>query len=293
MLILLGALYNLSLPYWDTLKIRLAKSRISSLTIIDAPNLVGHPIGIIILLALGLFTLPTDPTFYLSWFGMIVLSSFSLVLQIWGLLKTKFLGEEIIWKLGFLMSSLAAILLLGEQVTEMQAIAMGIATLAILFFAWPKQITKTSFTLDKGVLFVVLALFIDAFSTILYKNAALHASTYEAFLTGRFVGDLVGWTIVWVVGLVFVSKLNPLKELRRCIQSPGGKWMIVGVAATNIIDSFLIYKLPVVTFAILGTLIIPSAFLFSRFKYGETMTRHMWIGTGLGIMATLLFFYPA
>lgn len=292
MFIFLAVLYNAVLPYWDTLKKKLAEKRISSLTILYSPNIVGHPVGILILFCLGLFILPTDPVFYLSWFGMVVISSFSLVLNIWGLLKTKFFGVEVLSRLGFLANTIVAVLLLGERLTELQLISLGFATVAILFFTWPKRIKGTKLVWDTGVFFIILSLIIGAFSTTLYKLAALHTSSYSSFLSGRFVADLTVWTIVWIIGLVFISKLNPIKELKRCLGTHEGMWMAIGLAGSNLLGSLLIYELPVVTFSMIGTVAIPSAYLYSRFKYGELITARMWIGTALSVVAIVLFLFP-
>jgi drug/metabolite transporter (DMT)-like permease len=292
MFIFLTAIYSAALPYWDTLKRKLAEKRLSSLTIIYVPNIVGHPIGIFLLLCLGLFVLPTDPVFYLSWFGMVVIASFSLVLNIWGLLKTEFFGVQILSRLGFLANTIVAVLVLGERLTELQVISLGFATVAILFFTWPKRIKGTKLVWDMGVFFIVLSLIIGAFSTTLYKLAALHTSSYPSFLSGRFVADLIAWTIVWVVGLMFISRLNPLKELKRCLGTHEGMWMAIGLAGSNLLGSLLIYELPVVTVSMIGTVAIPSAYLYSRFKYGEQITTRMWIGTALSAIAIVLFLYP-
>lgn len=287
----LGVLYNLALPYWDTLKKKLAEKNISSLTILHAPNLIGHPLGILLLFALGLFILPTDPLFYTSWFGMVAISAVSLTFHIWGLLRTNFFGVQILTRLGFLANTIAAIVLLGERVTLLQSIALGLATIAVFFFAWPKRTEDTAFVWDTGILFVLLSLVIDAFSTILYKTASLHTYSYASFLTGRFVGDLVSWTIVWILGLVVINKLSPVKELGRFMRAPEGRWMVVGSSLSNLLDSWLIYKLAVVTFSMLGTLTIPSAYFWSRITYREKITARMWIGTALSIAAMILFIY--
>ncbi len=291
MLIVLATLYNLTLPYWDTLKKELAQRNISSLTILHAPNLLIHPFGIAALLILGLFTLPQDPIFYLSWFGMIGIASFSLVLNLWGLLHTQFFGAQVLGRLGFLADSLAAIVFLGERVTTLQTLALACAALAIFLFAWPKRTKNKAIIWDRGVFYILLALTIDAFSNILYKFAALHTLSYESFLTGRFIGDLIGWTIVWLIGVILISKLNPLKELGRCIDTFKGWVMIVGVAASALLSSWLIFKLPVITYAMLGTLMIPGAYLWSHYKYKEHISVRMWIGTVVSFAALILYLY--
>lgn len=293
MLIFIGALYNFALPYWDTLNKKLSERGISSLTILHAPNLIGHPILIALLVSLGLFILPKDPVFYLSWLGLVVLSAFSLTLHLWGLVRTKFFGVQMLTKLGFLLNTIAAIFLLNEHVTLLQTLALGIATIAIVIFAWPNRTaSQRAIVWDFGILFIILSQAIEAFSIILYKLAALHTGTYWTFLSGRLSADLIAWSCVWIVGLVFINKVNPAKELERFFSMPDGRQVATGSVLSNLVDSFLIYELPVVTLSILGTLTIPSAYFWSRVKYDEKISPRMWIGTSLGIAAILLFIYP-
>src|SRR3990167_11371841 len=89
MLILLTIIYNLMLPYRDTLKKKLFQDGISSLTIIHAPTLAGHPIVIAVLLAAGLFVPPPDPYFYVFWFAMVVMAAAALTPDILGVVGRK------------------------------------------------------------------------------------------------------------------------------------------------------------------------------------------------------------
>ena len=289
MLIFLTIIHNLAQPYWDTLKKSLAKENVSSLTIIHSPNLVGHPIGIIILIALGIFTIPSNPQFFLFWFGMICIASVSLTLNIWGLLETKFFAVQILNKLGFVTSSIMAVLLIGETLTSLQVISLVLGVIGVAFFAWPQHLSRSNFVWDRGVIFIVISLILSGFSSVFYKIATFHTPNYITFLSGRFVADMIGWTAVWLIISLCFLKRNPIKELVRCIKNQSGLIMIIGIAVSTLLSSWLIYKLPVTTFAMLGILTIPAAYLFSRFKYKESMTARMWIGTVFIISSVGLF----
>ncbi|MDO8552918.1 MAG: hypothetical protein Q7S01_05380 [bacterium] len=289
--LLVAVLYNLALPYWDTLRKNLAQKGVSSLTILHAPNLIGHPIGIAVLFALGLFAMPSDPTFFLFWFGMIVIASVAQTFNIWGLLETKFFGVQVLNSLGFLVNSIAAVILVGEHLNSIQLIAIALATIGVVCFAWPQRMAPGTFKWDRGVMFVILYLVLSGFSAALYKLATFHTPDYNTFLTGRFVGDLIGWTIVWVIGLTLISHRSPAAELVRCVSNPSGQKMIAGIILSTLVSSWLIYTLPLSTVAMLGTLTIPSAYLYGRFKYNDKVTTRMWAGTALIVPAVLLFIY--
>jgi len=279
MLIFLTIIHNLAQPYWDTLKKYLAKEDISSLTIIHSPNLIGHPIGIVILLASGLFIIPVDIHFYLFWFGMITIAAISLTLHIWGLVESKFFAVQILSKLGFVVSSVAAVLVIGEDLTKLQINALILGVIGISFFAWPQQLSRSSLVWDRGVIFVIISVILSGFAAVFYKMATFYTPDYATFLSGRFVGDMIGWSFIWIVISIVLLKRNPFNELIRCVKNKSGLILIVGTAASTLLSSWLIYQLPVTTFVMLGTLTIPAAYLFSRFKYKENMTPRMWIGT--------------
>lgn len=290
MLVFLGVLYNLAFPYWESLKKELAQAKVPSMTILHAPSLVTHPIGILALVLLGMFSMPSDPVFYISWFALVLTASLSLVLNIWGMLRTQFFGAQVLSQLGFLTSTIAAILILKEQISPIQITALAVGTIAILLFAWPKQVRRAHLVWDTGVLYILLSLVTGAFSTILYKTATLHTPSYATFLSGRFVTDFIGWTAVCVFVLVCINRRNPVVELKRLVSMPAGRMVIVGISLSSLLGSFLVYSLPVITFAMLGILTIPSAYLWSRLKYKESISLRMWAGTALSLVAVVLFF---
>jgi drug/metabolite transporter (DMT)-like permease len=277
-------------PYWNTIRKQLATEKIAPLTITHAPNLIGHPIGILLLISLGMFVLPTDPMFFLFWFGTIAISAIVNIFIILGLLKTKFFTTQIIGSLGFVSSAIFASLFLGEQLTTIKIFCLFLAILGVVFFSWPKKAGKL-FAFDQGVIFTLLAVFLGGLASVLHKSATFHVSNPSAFFTGRFVGDLIGWTLVWLVSM-WIIKRNPVTDLTNLVHKQHGKIFIIGVVASTFIDSWLIYKLPISTIAIIGTIAFPVSYFLSSFKYKEHITFLMWLGT-ISIISSIVLFLIA
>jgi len=292
MITLLAIVYNLTQPYIDLLRKKTAQKKYSSLTILHAPNLLGHPLGIAALFLLGMFVVPTDPVFFLFWFMMIAIASVQLTLNIWGMLETKFFGVQILSKLSFVVSSVAAILIIGEPLSGQRAFALGLATVGVVLFAWPTRTENTRLVWDRGIFFVLVSVVLSGFTTIFYKLATLHTASYSEFLTGRFVGDLIGWTAVWLFASFFIVRRNPFIELGRLIVDKHGGRMILVAAVSTLVGSWLIFKLPVTTISILSTLTIPTAYLIGRYSYDDHFTTRMWLGSLCIVVSVLLFIIP-
>lgn len=212
----------------------------------------------------------------------------ALTLNIWGLLKTKFFGVQILGKLGFVTSSVAAICIIGERLTLPQILALALAVIGVILFAWPKRVAEQRFTWDKGVIYIILSVIMSSFSAVFYKLATHYTTNYTTFLSGRFIADLIGWSAIWIITLL-IMKRNPVSDLARALRMKAGMGMVFGVAASSLISSYLIYKLPVTTLALLGTLTIPSAYFFSQYHYRERLTRRMWLGTVCIVLAVVMF----
>ena len=277
------------LPYWDTLKKKLFQDGISSLTIIHAPTLAGHPIVIAVLLAAGLFVPPPDPYFYVFWFAMVVMAAAALTLNIWGLVESKFFAAQILGKLGFVTSSLGAIFVIGERLLPMQMAALGLAIVGVGFFVWPQKLSRVDLVWDRGVLFMIASIIFSGLATVFYKLATFHTPNYFTFLSGRLIGDLIGWSLIWIIISIWPLHRNPVVELFRCFRTYTGLAMVIGMATSALLLSWLIYQLPVTTFAMLGTLTIPAAYFLSRIKYKEQITVRMWSGT-IFILGSLVLF---
>lgn len=287
MLTLLTILSKASGPYWNMYRRRLAEEKITALTITHAPNLIGHPIGVAILILLGMFVLPTDPLFFLYWFGLIVVAAIISIFIILGLLETKFFTTQIIGSLGFVSSSICAAIFLNEDLNVWAIFSLCLAVVGVIFFSWQKNEGKI-FAFDRGMIFTILAVVLGGFASVLHKLATFHVSSYSALFTGRFVVDLIGWTLIWLIGMLIIRR-NPIKDLTSLVQKPHGKIFIVGIVTTTFIDSWLIYNLPITTIAILGTIAFPVTYFISNYKYKERITPFMWIGT-LCILSSVILF---
>ena len=288
--IFLAVLNNLLAPYWDTYKKYLSKKGFASLTVISSPNLIEHSVGIIVLLSLGLFVLPIDPRFYFYWFLMVIISAVELTLNIWGLVKSSFFGVRVIGSLSFVVSSISAVFFIGEHLGYMQYLAILIAVIGVALFTWPKNQSVSFENVDKGILFVFISVILSGVSLIPYKMATFYTPSYTTFLTGRIVGDLIAWNLVWLISL-FWMKRSPLSELKRLVYTKEALILIVGASGANLLGSWLVYKMPVTELSILGTLGIITAYFINSYKYKSRLTMRMWAGTICILFSIGTFFF--
>lgn len=289
MLALLTILNKASGPYWNTLKKQLAQEKVQPLTITVAPSLVAHPISILVLILLGMFALPTQGAFYLFWFGMIIISAIVSIFTILGLLETKFFTTQVIGSLGFVSSSIFAAIFLKENLNSWTILSILLAVMGVILFSWKKHDHSINlFAFDRGMVFTIIAVLLSGLATVLYKFATFHVSGYAQLFTGRFVGDLIGWTTVWLIVLLVVKK-NPARDLKLMLEKSHGWVFIIGTTVTTFIDAWLIYSLPVTTISILGTIAFPIMYFISYFKYKEKITPFMWLGT-LCIVSSIIIF---
>ncbi len=223
-----------------------------------------------------MFVIPHDLMFFVYWFLMIAISAIVSIFGILGLLQTKFFTTQVIGSLGFISSSICAAVFLNEPVTHKTIISLALALVGVALFSWKKE--SKIFSMDRGTVFIILAVILSGFSTVLFKESTFHTSSYQEFLTGRFVGDLIAWTAVWLISLA-VLKRNPVKDLSNLVSQGAGKIYVIGMIVITMLDCFLIYNMTVTSLAILGTISFPVAYIISYFKYHERITAFMWLGT--------------
>jgi len=287
MFTLLTILSKGSAPYWNMWKRKYAEDGIAPLTIAHVSNLIGHPIGIAILIISGFFILPLDPLFYLYWFSLIGVAAIVTMFTIYGLLETKFFTTQVIGSLKFVSSSILAVIFLHEKLNGWSIFALVLGVIGVIFFSWDKK-EKRLFAFDKGMIFTIIAVILSGFSSIFYKLATLHVGSPASLFTGRFIADLIGWTLIWVIVLLAMKK-NPLKDLNALVQKPYSKIFLPGDIITTFLDSWLVYMLPVITISVLGTIAFPVTYFISYFKYKERITASMWLGT-LCIASSIIIF---
>lgn|GEM_PF-2469130 len=286
--IILAVAYNLIYPYWNSKRRDQSVAGYLAMTIINAPNIVFHPFGILVLLLLGIFSLPSNLAFYASWAFMTVTGAVAFSLTMTGLKRTKFFAVEVINKFSFAVVALMAMLVLGERYTGLQVGAIVLGGVGVLLFAWPKRKAGAKFVFDQGVMLAILGLLINSVSLIYYKYAATLAPSYVQFLSGRFVSDIVTWGLVWYISAVWVKR-SFKKEFKGYFGDMRILAVSYGIALTNMVSSWLVFVLPASTFSMLLILSMPSAYLLGRHKYQEGTTKRMAAGSVLIALAVVGF----
>lgn len=246
--------------------------------------------GLIILWLLfsGKFQMPSDPLFYVLWFGLTILTEISYTLVLVGMLNTTFFSATSLGNIGFVVTAVYAALFLGERYALIQIGAIIITAIGALFF-FTKSVSKKLFSQNKGSFLILFSLFLTPFEYIFYKAATLHASSYHQFLTGRLTMDFTFYTLFFILVSTFWYRKNPIPQIRSYVSSSKGIAYLAGHTATELLESLLIYKIPISLFTILGTLSIPTAYFVSRKKYKEPLNWRHVFGAMLIIAGVILF----
>lgn len=288
MLSLLVLLNNIAQTYMQSLKKDLAMTGRESVLLIASISLIGL-LGLPLLLIFDRFQLPTDPFFYALWFALTVLSVIQFLLFMNGLKQARFFAANAFSHLKFAVTITYAFLFLRESVTKFQwaGVFMALAG-AMLLLRWEHSI-KNGFAKNQGLFLIIFSLFISPLSLIFYKAAVTHTSSYNQFLTGRLLMDAIYYLIFWVAIFLFYYGKNPLPHMYSFMSSKLGITFMAGSALLNLADSWLIYKLSVVSLTLLGTMSIVASYIIARLKYNEQISRWSLLG-GLLIIVAIAFF---
>ncbi len=285
--IFLTLLNNVAETYLQSLKKDLAKNDFGSALLIASISWGGLVI-LAVLFLLGDFHMPHDPAFYLLWFAMALLTSIKFAFFVIGLKNTNFLAANTLPNVAFVTTVIYAALFLREPLSALQLVAVIVAVIGTsLFFSW-KGFSKI-ITANKGFLFILFSLFIAPFGSIFYKAAVLHTNSYAQFLTGRLVMDFAYYTLFFLVVFVFWYRKNPISQSFLLSSSFAGFAYIVGWTLTNLLDSWLIFLLPISLFTMLGTVSIPASYVIGKIKYKEKIKTKDAVGAVLIVGAVLLF----
>lgn len=285
--IFLTALNNIAETYLQSLKKDLAKNDFGSALLIASISWGGLTIlGVVFFL--GDFHMPSETAFYLYWFGVAFLTSIKFAFFVRGLKNTNFLAANALPNIAFVTTVIYAALFLHEPLSALQIAAILIAVIgALLFFNW-KDFSKITAT-NKGLLFIVFSLIITPFGSIFYKAATLQTSSYTQFLAGRLVMDFTYYTLFFLLVFVFWYRKNPMSQSVLFSSSFVGVAYIVGWTLTNLLDSWLIFLLPISLFTMLGTVSIPASYVIGKIKYKEQIKTKDIVGAALVVLAVLLF----
>lgn len=243
------------------------------------------------LLARGEFQLPTDPLFYACWFGLTLLTEISFALFLLGLLSTTFFAASSFANINFVITAICAALILGERYALLQIGAIVMTTIGALALLKRKITNNTGCPVnwDRGLLLVSFSLLITPAEYILYKSATLHTSSYHQFLSGRLAMDAVFYTFFAAIGSVFWYRKNPLPRIGSFISAGPGIAFLFGTTVAELLESWIIFNIPISLFTMLGTLSIPAAYFIGRNKYNELHGWHHICGAALIAMGVILF----
>lgn len=288
MLYILTLLNKAAQTYTRSLQKDLTKAGFDSVLVIASISWAGVLI-LLGLLVLGKFQLPSDPYFYLYWFILVFIVTIQFYFFSAGLVRTHFYSANSISHVSFVITIIYAVLILNESITSMQIFAIVIAIIgSLLLFEWHKE-ARQALKKNTGLLLIIFSLLISPFSIILLKTSVYHTDSYTQFLTGRLVLDAIYYSLFFAVLYAFWYRRNPAGSIVSFIKSKQGLGFMFGSALLNLIDSWLIYKLPVVTFTILGTISIVAGYAISRLKYKEPIYFKEIFGGVLIILSIIVF----
>lgn len=286
----LAAGHQVALVYLDALKKQLARQGFASLTLIHGPNLVGHPLLLVVLLCFGIFHIPDNPEFFAWWLALAGVSVGQFTLQIWGLVRSSFFSVQALARSSFAVSAVMGALLLHEQLQLIQWAAIGVALLGSILFVMPSR-SGPRLSWDTGLIFTFISVLLGGFGAVFYKLASTAAANYFELLTGRIIGDLVIWTAVWAIVLLAMRR-QPIRELAACLHQRVGAIFLIGSAARALLNSWLIFMLPVSTLAMLNALAIPISYFVERSEGARQTSWKQVAASGLILIALLLFVWP-
>ncbi len=274
--------------YLQSLKRDLATNGFEAIILNASISWVGAPVILLALYLLGTLDLPDEPLFYILWVGVATITVVKFTFFVIGLQRSVFLAANTFAGLQFAMIALYAVIFLNETITGIQAVALAIAFLgALLFFRWrqPEH--------NMGILLILFSILLAPLGSIFYKAASLHTNSYHQFLTGRLTMDIICYSSFLLLMFIFWYRRNPLPRIRAFLSTKQGFIYTAGWATTNLIDSWLIFSLPISLYAMLDTVSIPASYLIGRAKYKERISVRFGIGAVLIIVAIILFAFNA
>ncbi len=289
---ILTLLNTVVLTYVQSLKKDLSKEGfevtllIASIAWFDVIFLIG-------IYALGWFNMPSDPAFYLFWSALTLLYTVQFTFFIIGLKHSIFLAANSLPNLGFVVTTLYAVIFLNEHLSTMQICAIGLALVGSLFFFDWKPETTENLKHNKGLLIIFFSLALTPLINILYKSATLHTDAFHQFLTGRLMMDFIFYSLIFIVLFLVWYKKNPWPQVVSFFHSRKGWTYMVSLSLVSMLDSWLIFLMPISLFTMLRTVSIPAGYVVGSIKYQEKIQARYVIG-GIMIIAAVIFFtiYP-
>ena len=287
MFIFLTLLNDVFKTYLDSIKRDLGEKGFTMIFMLALLSWAGIVI-ILWLLVRGEFQMPTDPLFYACWFGLAFLTEMSFTLFLLGLLNTTFFAASSFGNISFVITAICAALLLGERYTLIQIGAIAMTAIGALVLL-KRKVANNAVKWDKGLLLVLSSLLMTPVEFLLYKSATLYAGSYHQFLTGRLAMDTVFYTFFALIVSLLWSRKNPLPRIVSFTSSGLGIAFLFGTMAAELLESWIIFNIPISLFTMLGTLSIPAAYFIGRNKYNELYTWQHILGAALIVLGVILF----
>ena len=291
MFVFLTLLNEVFKTYFDSLKRDLGEEGFKMVLIIALNAWAGLFI-IAWLLFTGNFQMPNDYLFYLLWIGLAILTEISFALLLLGMLNTTFFASNSLGNLSFAITAVYAAIFLGERYNWFQVVAIVFGVIGSFLF-FKKTPSALYVKNNKGVLLIFFSLLLTPLEYILYKAASEHVNSYHQFLTGRLAMDFLCYTLFFLTVTIFWYRKNPFPQVRTYLSSGKGIFYIAGHTATELLESWLIYKIPISLFTILGTLSIPVSYFIGKSKYKEVWDRRYVLGALLITVGVILFVMKA
>jgi drug/metabolite transporter (DMT)-like permease len=287
MLSLLTVFNSIFQTYIQALSRDLAKGIFQPILLIALLSWAG------LLLAGGLvvtdqFDMPGNPMFYIFWLALTFSTIITFTAFLLGMLNTTFFAASSFGNIGFAITAFFAWVFLAESYSQIQIVAILTALAGSLLF-FERKISKNYFKENKGLLLISFSLLLSPLEYIFYKSATLQTATYQEFLTGRLIMDTFFYTLFFVLITVFWYKRNPAPEIRSVVFSYSGAVFIVGSTLAELLGSWLIFKMPVGLFTVLGAISIPAGYLIGKVKYKELAKPRYVLGSVLIASSIILF----
>lgn len=287
MLSILAVINSIFKTYIQSLERDLAKSAFGPILLIALLSWAG------LLLAgglavLGRFEMPGNLMFYIFWLALTFSTIITFTAFLLGMLNTTFFAANSFGNIGFAITAFFAWIFLTEEYAPIQIIAILVAAVGCLLF-FENKVSKSYFKENKGLLLISFSLLLSPLEYIFYKSATLQTSTYDEFLTGRLVMDAFFYTLFFILIATFWYKKNPFPQIHSVTFSYSGIVFIVGCTLTELLESWIIFKMPVGLFIVLGTISIPVGYFIGRIKYKESIKPRYVVGSLLIIFAIFLF----
>lgn len=285
MLSLLNLFNTIVLTYTNSLKKDLAKQGfeiillIVSIAWVDLIVLAGVYFS-------GWFKMPSDPLFYLFWSGVTFVYTIQFTFFIIGLKHSVFLAANALPSVGFVVTTLYAVIFLQERLSFLQIGAVVLAVVgSMLFFDW-KSRTHVN---NKGLLIILFSLVLSPFINIMYKAASIHTDSFSQFLTGRLVMDFVYYSLIFFLMFAFWYRKNPWPNTIKFFQSGKGWVYMILLVLVSLLDSWLIFLMPISLFTMLRTISVPTGYMVGNMKYKERIEARFVFG-GIFIVAGVILF---